>query len=1633
MVECSPEMRAYFDSLEAEFGNAMSVSTLARGRGLDAREFVEIAPAADVAARVEGLVGPKGVAERIREIILQGKKREEACFEIAKEILQQKFLPEQERVETVSQELKEQLIEQAIRSGLALFTEGVVSAPIEGVSKVQIRKNFDGSTYVAVFFSGPIRGAGGTGQAFTLLLADACRKFFQLENFRPLEDQVERYVEELNLYARKTRAGQYVPKEDEIRHVARSCPVCIDGEPTEDYEVSKYKNVKDVATNRVRGGVALVVSEGLCLKAAKVLKISKKAGLDWQWIEKLIKVSKNEAEKIEIKPVEKYIDEIVAGRPIFSYPMAQGGFRLRYGRTRFTGIASKAIHPATMALLDDFTAIGTQVKVERPGKGCIVTPCEEIDGPIALLKGGEVRQIYSEKEAREIAPQVEKVLFLGDLLVNYGDFSKANHPLVQGAWCEEWYALLLEKAGVKKTIPEIKQMTAQESIALAREKGVPLAPRHTFFYHDLPPAELKELCDWLCLGHLLYDWFEFKGYKTADLSKKQLLEKLGVPHTVSGESAVLDAEHGLALLTTLGLFESPSEKMISTKKLEKHFPGATDAMQLVNKLAGFNVMKKAGIYVGASMGRPEKAKERKMQPPVHALFPIGEHGGKMRSIPKAIRNLRDSPNGNATAELEVVHRVCPLCGKATLGAKCPSCNVRAKIMASCSACGKPVTDGDEKCKCGGNVQQYEKKQVDVATEFKNACEKVSFHPTELKGVIGLISSSRTPEPLEKGVLRAKHNVYVFRDGTCRFDATEVPLTHFTPGEIGLSLEKLSELGYVHDILGNPVTSLEQTIELRPQDIILSEYGGDYMLRLASFVDDELVYLYGSKPYYNAKTRNDLIGKQAIVIAPHTSAGILGRLIGFTKIRGILAHPYLHCATRRNCISGNELVYYENDSTTHAETMEQAFEKYAGLFGATRQGGFEAVDVFGKRDLFAFGANSDGVAEKARIKTISRRWHEGKMLKLRAENGQEIKLTPGHVVWTWDGSKLVEKAAGELKEGDVLASLAFANAPQNVPPEIDLLGAFKETRHAQSLSVRTSKEFCFSTVKKFSGMKKLQEFLGITKIQLKNYFFRAPYAIPLEQYLKIRDASAEQAFAVGFKRNFGAVPLKVALSDGLFKLLGYYVSEGWAWQSKVKGKDSFHLGFAASVPLVRDEIARLLRDSFGITPTISQKDVVVTSKVLYSFFTETLNLGHGAYEKQIPEIALSASQSQKFAFISGCFQGDAHIAVLEAKYCTVSEKLAAQMNFLLASLGISSTFKKEKKIVKSGIVFQKYTAKGKIPPESVLHYVCVYSSDLEKLCSNLKLVGSKEKSAENICKKRGRRLLKKHKDIILSKVKEIAECDCKEFVYDFELEKGKEKIFAAGKGMLLVHNCDGDEDCVILLLDGLLNFSKSFLPETRGGQMDAPLVLTTVLDPKEVDDEVHAMDACTSYPLEFYEATMKNASPSDVKLDTISTRLGKPSQYEGIGFTHRATIAGPVQSKYVQLGDMAEKVSEELALMGRIRAVDLKNATERILLSHFLPDIYGNLRKFSKQSFRCGGCNAKYRRVPLSGTCRKCGGKLLLTINKGGIQKYLHLSQQLVEKYGLPHYLAQRLMLIEREIGSIFEDDKVKQFSLADYV
>jgi DNA polymerase II large subunit len=258
------------------------------------------------------------------------------------------------------------------------------------------------------------------------------------------------------------------------------------------------------------------------------------------------------------------------------------------------------------------------------------------------------------------------------------------------------------------------------------------------------------------------------------------------------------------------------------------------------------------------------------------------------------------------------------------------------------------------------------------------------------------------------------------------------------------------------------------------------------------------------------------------------------------------------------------------------------------------------------------------------------------------------------------------------------------------------------------------------------------------------------------------------------------------------------------------------------------------------------------------------------------------------------------------------------------------------------------------------------------------------------------------------------------------------------------NCDGDEDCVMLMMDGLINFSKSYLPGSRGGFMDAPLVMMTYLNPNEIDKEAQNVDILSKYPLEFYQATERYAQPKELEevMETVGHRLGTPGQLENFGFmfdTDDINI-GPSESAYTRYGTMVEKMEAQLELAKRIRAVDESKVAGKIIESHFLPDMIGNLRKFSKQKVRCTKCRAKYRRIPLRGVCTRkkpdgsiCGTKLTLTVHEGGVKKYLEVSKNTADEFDVPKYTKQRIILTEKAIKSTFENDKVKKITLDEFV
>ncbi len=899
-INADAQTKAYFDELVVRVNTQFELAQKARQTGFDIHNEVECIPVTDLADRTEKLAGPKGVAERFRIILAEQKgDRMKAIFVIFKEIV----LEEGNWYHNPDMEKR---IEQGIKTCLVIMTEGVVVAPLDGLPHVKLGTNSDGTKFVDIYFAGPIRAAGASAAVLPLILGDYAQKLLELGVYQPTHEEIERYAEEVDIYQTDVVSRQIKMTLDELRIIAKGCPVCINGIPTEDLEVTAWRNLPRIPSNRIRGGMGLVITEGLGLKALKVMSWTKQLGLDWSFLEKIIKVEKKADQVVELKPNWKYLEGVAAGRPLIAYPSEWGGFRLRYGRSRNTGCAGKGVNPAFMYLMDEFIAVGTHVRIERPGKAAQLFPVETIDGPTVLLKDGSVRLINTIEDAQLVRPLVDKILFVGDMLVTVGDYRKAAHPLTPSPFVPEWWVQLVAKEleNGKTTRVDVstyldspyQSISFADALQISDDLGVPLHPAHTWYYKGWNLEETKTIIDEVKLSNdagmgLGLIRFPIEG----GLKKK--LEKAGVPHRIDTKHIYLD--------------ENVSEafRLFTRNSVEPILPEDTP-LSLLSRAAGIPIRDKAGTFGGGRMGRPEAAVPRTMKGNPHVLFPIALAGGATRSINRAAglvtikgKSHRET-NGKTTVEVGLFE--CPTCRSVGARRFCITCQAVSVPVLICTNKECLALNHQAKCtRCGSVAKQGESYTINLRNEIewaaKNLAEKI---PEPVKGVKGLISDEKKPEPLEKGILRAKHDLHVFRDGTGRFELLNAPITHFYPKEIGMTVERAKELGYLKDAKGNPLERDDQLVEMFVQDIIVNEGCGDWLLRSAKFVDDLLVKFYKLTPYYNAKTAKDMIGHLVIGLAPHTSAGIVGRVIGYTKTRLGWGHPYFVMCKRRN-IDGDQ--------------------------------------------------------------------------------------------------------------------------------------------------------------------------------------------------------------------------------------------------------------------------------------------------------------------------------------------------------------------------------------------------------------------------------------------------------------------------------------------------------------------------------------------------------------------------------------------------------------------------------------------------------------------------------------------------------------------------------------------------------
>jgi UDPglucose 6-dehydrogenase len=356
----------------------------------------------------------------------------------------------------------------------------------------------------------------------------------------------------------------------------------------------------------------------------------------------------------------------------------------------------------------------------------------------------------------------------------------------------------------------------------------------------------------------------------------------------------------------------------------------------------------------------------------------------------------------------------------------------------------------------------------------------------------------------------------------------------------------------------------------------------------------------------------------------------------------------------SCLAGDETVLVRHHGRTTLLRLEDLWRRLEGEDGAGDDGVIEPTGL----EILSWAPDQ---AEPLFLPVMcaTRRHYEGEMLEVRTKMGRRVRCTPDHPWLVGDGAggdveiKLAEdlttddwlplamERTHELAPAGLSSLLAAAGAAQIAPHKLIVR---PRTEHLDALTIggRRGHEI------RRTGTMRLHEV--------------APQA-----ELPVRGSTVRTA------KNGTEVSSELALDTAFWRVVGLYLAEGHATTERLHW--AFHPRHEQH--LVDEVAAYWLRHGARVRDfhLATAHEVRVQSRVASSWWTQILGLGRTSYEQRLPDLIWDRPLADKWALLSGLFEGDGSWSLVNGgpscviEMGTVSDELADGVLRLLADVGI----------------------------------------------------------------------------------------------------------------------------------------------------------------------------------------------------------------------------------------------------------------------------------------------------------------------------------------------------------------------------
>jgi UDPglucose 6-dehydrogenase len=310
--------------------------------------------------------------------------------------------------------------------------------------------------------------------------------------------------------------------------------------------------------------------------------------------------------------------------------------------------------------------------------------------------------------------------------------------------------------------------------------------------------------------------------------------------------------------------------------------------------------------------------------------------------------------------------------------------------------------------------------------------------------------------------------------------------------------------------------------------------------------------------------------------------------------------------------------------------------------------------------------------------VTRRDYGGEIIEVRTKTGRRVSCTSDHPWLASDGlgAEPEYKLAAELTTADWLPIAMGRGQEWEATSTASLLCAVEAAEiSAECLIVRPARE-------------EIERLTRRPIDERRAIFARSSSAAARTGDVKrtgtLRLDEAERAgialtnVTLGTTKNGTHARSVISLDRDFWRVVGLYIAEG---HTVSNGRDGYriHWSFHHSREehLVDEIVAYWLRLNVGARaydkPTA--RVVEIRSRLLAAWWTQVLGLGRTSYEQRLPDLIWDRPAADKWALLSGLFEGDGSWSLVNGgpsviiEFGTISDELADGVMRLLTSVGI----------------------------------------------------------------------------------------------------------------------------------------------------------------------------------------------------------------------------------------------------------------------------------------------------------------------------------------------------------------------------